>query len=136
VSTEAREFTVLEGALHRAQTGKISVQSAVWTLAASELTIATKLDLEGSHADVQPLVVAQDGASFLALFTHPDQIGSYAKEMPGFIAMSGQDVLQRMPGTRDWWSTPVPLMGSNCRLPESLQLLRKYRPVEVNFPRL
>ncbi|RZU64135.1 type III secretion system (T3SS) SseB-like protein [Microterricola gilva] len=92
-----RPTTLLERAILRSSRQQLSMQSLLWILAASELIVPTTEDFHGNVDEFKPLLLAADDALYLAVFTHADQIGSYAATAPAYVTMAGESVLMRMP---------------------------------------
>ena len=97
MSEGARVRTVLERAIKRASSHQLSMQSVLWTLAASELIVPTTEDFDGNFETFKPLLLTSEDSTFLAVFTHPDKIGQYAENAPAFVSMGGEHLLTRMP---------------------------------------
>ncbi|PRY62830.1 type III secretion system (T3SS) SseB-like protein [Knoellia remsis] len=90
--------TVAELAIARGQQGKLSPATTLWTLAASELWIASDDEPQGNQLPTSPLIVAAEGrdVQLLAVFTDPGVMAPMLGQRVA-VRVPGLELMRRMP---------------------------------------
>jgi len=101
--------SVLETAIARARSGQLTMQSVLWTFAASTLSVPSGADPGGTFTDFQPVLFPKDDHSMMAVFTSPQEAERVAHLAPFVVAMSGSQLLLQSPATQGLVVNP----GSN-----------------------
>lgn len=95
--TETRPETVLEAAIRAGKAGTGSADDVLWALAASEVVVLTPSDPAPSADSLAPLVVHRGDSTFVAIFSHVDQVaadlagGRSPVAMPAAVLLRGID---------------------------------------------
>lgn len=101
--------SVLETAMARARLGQLTMQSVLWTFAASTLYVPSGADPGETFKDFQPVLLPKDDHSMVAVFTSPQEAERVGHLAPFIVAMSGSQLLLQSPATHGLVVNP----GSN-----------------------
>lgn len=71
-----RPATMVERAIGQGRGGKLSPETVLWVIAASDVILLNEAEPSAADFPDVPLVLARDDGRFLPIFTHQDQFGT------------------------------------------------------------
>lgn len=91
-----RPATMVERAIGQGRAGKLSPETVLWVIAASDVVLLNEAEPSAAAFPDAPLVLARDDGRFLPIFTHQDQFGTLAGgRVP--VLVPAFELLRRVP---------------------------------------
>jgi SseB protein N-terminal domain len=118
-----KQVSLVERAVAHARDGRLTMQSVLWTLAASTVYVPSGADPGDRLENLRPVYYPKDEQQMLAVFTTTDGAGTLGDLAPWLVTFTGEELLRRMsptdglvvnPGLPDGFDIP----------PSGLQTLR------------
>jgi len=89
--------SLVERAVAQARAGRLTMQSVLWTFAASTVYVPSGADPGDDLAAFRPVYFPNGETQMLAVFTTPDGAGSLRDLAPWLVTFTGEDLIRRMP---------------------------------------
>lgn len=90
-------ISLVDRAVAQARAGTLTMQTVLWTFAASTVYVPSGADPGERFENFRPVYYPKDGAQMLAVFTTADAAGSLSDLAPWLATFTGADLLLRMP---------------------------------------
>ncbi|MFE1665214.1 SseB family protein [Microbacterium sp. P02] len=118
------DVPLLDRAIAKARDRALTMQSVLWTLAASTIYVPSGADPGPDRAGMRPVYYQNGETRMLAAFTSPDAASTLGELAPFVVAFSGEDLLRTIPVSEGLVVNPGAALGFDIA-PEGLAAFRQ-----------
>lgn len=115
---------VVEIAITRARQRQLTMQTVLWTMAASTLFVPSAEEPGESFADFRPVYFPKGGIEMLAVYSTPEAAGAVSQLAPWVVTLTGSQIVRMMPRDKGLVLNPGSTEGFDIE-PEGLKVLRE-----------
>lgn len=90
---------LIDRAAARARDGRLTVQTVLWTLAASTVYVASGEDPGEDRGGMRPVYFETAGGRMLAVYSSPEAASGVTEVAPFLVAFGGEELLHTMPAS-------------------------------------
>jgi hypothetical protein len=115
---------VVDVAITRAQQRQLTMQTVLWTMAASTLFVPSAEDPGEDFANFRPVYFPKDGSEMLAVYSTPEAANGVAQLAPWMVTLTGSQIVRMMPRDKGLVLNPGSAQGFDIE-PDGLRILRE-----------
>ena len=116
--------SVVDLAITRARDGRLSMQSVLWSFAASTVYVPSGADPGPDRAGLRPVYYSKDGSQMLAVFTSPSGATTIGDLAQYLVTFGGAELLRTMPAADGLVVNPGSQLGFDIE-PQGLAAFRQ-----------